>query len=233
MINEIIPAILAKTFDEIEEKLEQINGVGEKVQIDICDGDFVSTKTWPFTHIPDNMFEMLVSQKEGMPFWESFDFEFDLMVKNPYQKIADFVSIGASRIIIHLDSASDEEINKILEEYSNDDMREFGIEIGLGISTTTEMSRAEKFIPQASFVQLMGIKKIGLQGQPFDESVIDRIKYLRKKFPELIISVDGGVHEENIKSLIKAGANRLIEGSAIWDTETPSETLKHLESLME
>ena len=231
---EIIPAILAKNFDELDADLSLIRGTAKEVQIDICDGSFVPSKTWPF-NAPlgkaDENFEAIVAQEEGMPFWEDFDFEFDLMVKNPLQKIGDFVALGASRVVVHLDSANDEEIKKILDEYGNDDMKEFGIEIGLAVSATTDMARAEKFIPMAAFVECMGIKKIGFQGQPLDESVIERIKTLRRKFPELIISVDGGVHENNIGKLVAAGADRLIEGSAIWDSETPGETIKHFQNL--
>lgn len=231
---EIIPAILAKNFDELDEALSLIRGAATEVQIDICDGSFVSSKSWPF-NAPlgkaDENFEAIVSQKEGMPFWQDFDFEFDMMVKNPLQKIADFVALGGGKIIVHLDSADDSEIKKILDEYGGDDIKEFGVEIGLGISATTDMKRAEKFIPQAAFVQCMGIKKIGFQGQKFDEGAIERVKVLRKKFPELIISVDGGVSVENIRALVDAGADNLIVGSAIWESETPGETIKHFQSL--
>ncbi len=229
---EIIPAILEKTFYDIDEKLSSIRGFADEVQIDVTDGSFVPSKTWPFTSAPDERFESIVAQEEGMPFWEDFEFEFDMMVKNPAQKIADFVTLGGSRFVIHLDSADDAEISRILDEYGNDDIKEFGIEIGLGISATTDLSRAEKFIPKASCVQCMGIKKIGFQGQRFDEDVIDRVKILRKKFPELIISVDGGVNEENISKIALAGANRLIVGSAIWNSDTPTDAISRLRNLV-
>ena len=228
---EIIPAILAKSFDELEEQLDLIRGFAREVQIDICDGAFVPTKTWPLAHLPDDRFEAIVSQEEGMPFWEEFDFEFDMMVKNPLQKIADFISLGGNRIIVHLDSADDEEIEDILKEYASEDVREFDVEIGFGISAQTDMKRAERFAERVTFVQCMGIKKIGFQGQEFDESVIDRIGLLRHKFPKLIISVDGGVSEENIPTLVAAGADRLVIGSAIWESDTPSDMIEHFQKL--
>ena len=233
---EIIPAILAKNFDEIENDLGLILGAASFVQIDVCDGFFVPSKSWPFDYasgkpLYDKTFAKIMAQEEGLPYWEDIDYEFDLMVKNPAQKIPDFISAGASRIVVHLDSTNDDEIENILNEYSTDEMREFGVEIGLCISATTDMERAEKFIPQAAFVQCMGIKKIGFQEQPFDEDVIDRIISLRQKFPELIISVDGGVNEDTISSLVAAGANRLIVGSAIWDSETPADEITNLQEL--
>ena len=228
---EIIPAILAKNFEDIEDDLGLILGAAPFVQIDVCDGFFVTSKSWPFVDLEDNKFKSIVAQEEGLPYWEDIDFEFDLMVKNPAAKIPDFVAMGASRIIVHLDSADDDEIENILDEYSTDEMREFGVEIGIGVSATTKMDRVEKFVPKTAFVQCMGIKKIGFQEQPFDENVIERIISLRQKFPELIISVDGGVSADNALSLVTAGANRLVVGSAIWESETPADEITKLQEM--
>ena len=242
-MSEIIPAILEKNFEEIENNLGLILGATSFVQIDVCDGFFVPSKSWPFDSASgkppyDKIFAKIMAQEEGLPYWEDIDYEFDLMVKNPAKKIPDFISAGASRIVVHIDSANDDEIENILNEYSlpageagTDEMRDFGVEIGLAISATTNMERAEKFIPQAAFVQCMGIKKIGFQDQLFDEDVIDRIISLRQKFPELTISVDGGVSEDTISSLVMAGANRLIIGSAIWDSETPADEITNLQEM--
>ena len=152
---EIIPAILAKNFEDIEDDLGLILGAASFVQIDVCDGFFVTSKSWPFDSAqgkPDEQFEKIVKQEEGLPYWEDIDFEFDLMVKNPAQKIPDFIAMGASRIVVHLDSADDDEIENILDEYSTDEMREFGVEIGIGVSATTKMERVEKFVPKTAFV---------------------------------------------------------------------------------
>jgi len=80
-------------------------------------------------------------------------------------------------------------------------------------------------------VQCMGIKKIGFQGQSFDESVIERVRLLRASFPQLMISVDGGVNESNIVALAEAGADHLVVGSAIWSSETPTDALARLQEL--
>jgi len=227
---EIIPAILAASFEELEDKLSVLSGHSRAVQIDICDGGFVPSTTWPFEDDGDANFQEIVDQEKGMPFWEDFDFEFDLMVKSADTKIADFISAGASRIVIHLDSVNDEQAEQILKEYgaTNDDLLSFDIMVGLAISATTDMKRVEKFVSQASFVQCMGIQKVGFQGQDFDEGVIERVRTLRTKFSELVISVDGGVHEEVVTSLARAGANRLVVGSEIWDAVSPSEEIERL-----
>ena len=75
----------------------------------------------------------------------------------------------------------------------------------------------------------MGIKKIGYQGQPFDEEVLKKIKDLRKKYPDITISVDGGVSFDNYKDLAKAGANKLISGSALYESENIKEAWEEME----
>ena len=55
---------------------------------------------------------------------------------------------------------------------------------------------------------------------------MEKIKVLRKKHPELVISVDGGVKLENVKELVKAGANRLVVGSAIFGDGSPKSNFK-------
>jgi ribulose-phosphate 3-epimerase len=65
----------------------------------------------------------------------------------------------------------------------------------------------------------MGIDTIGFQHQPFDAKVIDKIKEVRAAYPEIPISVDGGVSLENGSALLEAGANRLVVGSAIFEAD--------------
>ena len=230
---EIIPAILEKNFDDIEEKVSLIHRIAKEIQIDICDGSFVPNKTWPLYKEPDDRFEAIVSQEEGMPFWEDCDYEFDLMVKDPTHHIADFIALGANRIVIHDTSASDEEIEKILKEYNSPDnaLSEFDIAVGVAIHSDTSNERMKKLAGLSAYVQFMGIKNVGFQGQSFDENVTERIKLLRKEFPKLIISVDGGVSGENIPALVAAGADRLIVGSAIWESETPADELEYLQKI--
>ena len=232
---EIIPAILPKDFEEIELKLEKIKGLARAVQIDICDGKFVSSRTWPFAKegVVDKRFDKILEQEERMPYFEDFSFEFDLMVNDPYLKIADFVTAGASRIVVHLESAGDDEIISIVEDYGkiSKDFAGFGIGIGLGVKSSSDRKRITRFAKDFHFVQVMGIKNVGFQRQSLDEDSIKLIKSLREEFEELAISVDGGVNMETASLFIEAGADRLVVGSAIFDNEDPKESLKHLQSL--
>ena len=77
----------------------------------------------------------------------------------------------------------------------------------------------------------MGIAKIGYQGQPFDGQVIQKIQDLRKQYPEVTISVDGGVNFETAPKLIEAGATRLVSGSTILQSNNPEKTIEQLKQI--
>ena len=78
----------------------------------------------------------------------------------------------------------------------------------------------------------MGNDRIGFGGVPLDEElVLPKISELRKRHPELTISVDIGVNAETAPRLIAAGATRLVAGSAIFGKANPAQAIKELERL--
>lgn len=221
---DIIPAILPKNYEDLKNKTALVRDVVPVVQIDICDGIFVPNISWPFLTKPtdgaelDEHFTRILNEQEGLPFWEDIDFELDLMVGDAVQNFDIYTKLGPRRIIFHLEAVGD------LEEFKNfvegiDMYVRDSIEMGLAINTDTEISKIFPLVNSVDFVQCMGIEKIGFQGQDFDERVIENIKKLKEKFPDLIISVDGGVNLENAESLVDAGANRLVIGSALFNTD--------------
>ena len=78
----------------------------------------------------------------------------------------------------------------------------------------------------------MGIDRIGKQGEQADPRVLEQLKKLRALHPSLILSVDGGVRFENARALVDAGANRLVSGSLILESEKPEETIKTLYAMV-
>lgn len=204
---EIIPAIMPKNYDDLAEKMGLFAGVVSLVQLDIMDGKLVPNRTWPYDP-KDAHFVNIVSQEEGMPEWETLDIEVDLMIENPEDVVEKWVSAGARRIIVHIESVSDFEA---IREAIPQDL----IEIGLAINTTTPISSIEPYLDQIDFVQCMGIAKIGFQGEAFDDRVLEHIRALRALRPEMPISVDGAVNFETARTLADAGATRLVSGSAI------------------
>jgi ribulose-phosphate 3-epimerase len=207
---EIIPAIMPNSFKDLNEKYSLIKEYADIVQIDVMDGNFVQSKNWPY-----------INENKGLPFVATkgspllplidFNFEVDLMVMNPEKVIESWIKAGAKRVIIHIESV--EKIEEVFLKIPSN------IEVGIALNTTTPNEIIYPLIEKIDFVQFMGIEKIGYQGQSFDERVLAKIVDLRAKFPRVIISVDGGVNLETAPKLVEAGANRLVSGSAIFESE--------------
>jgi ribulose-phosphate 3-epimerase len=225
---EIIPAILPKDLDDLRDKMASVSGIAPLVQIDICDGKFVPSKTWPYVKGGMDEFDRIKSEDEGFPFWDSLDFEIDLMIRKPEEVVFDWVMVGAKRLVLHIESAPNilETIEKLRAEYGTAKEETFGLEIGVALDIKTANEGVYEILDLVDedgdsiidFVQFMGIDNVGFQGQEFNDQVLEKISDLRNLYPNIPISVDGGVNFDNAADLISAGATRLISGSAIFET---------------
>jgi ribulose-phosphate 3-epimerase len=229
---EVIPAVLSKNYEDMKNKIALVRGISPIVQIDLCDGVFVQNKTWPFSTGggDDIHFQAILNEQEGMPFWEDIDFELDLMVADAVSNFDIYTKLSPKRIIFHVEAVGDLEEFKHFIEGIDVYIRD-AIQIGIAINTTTPVEQIFSLVNYIDFVQTMGIEKIGFQGQDFDERVLDQIKALKKEFPDLIISVDGGVNFETAPLLVEAGADRIVAGSTILKSTDIRETISELESI--
>lgn len=227
---EVIPAILVKNFDELKEKLAIYKNISKLVQVDVCDGVFVDTISWPMSKNDAESLSSILDEEEGMPYWTEIDFEFDLMIKNAHEQFDVFVQLGAKRIVFHLEAEEEETFRDFLE--SIDPYTRDNLEIGLAINTTTNTEKLDKFINYIDFIQCMGIENIGLQGQPFDSRVLNQISTIHKKYPEIPISIDGSVNEETAESLVDKGASRLVIGSALLKTYNIKNKISEFQNLI-
>lgn len=213
---EVIPAVLVKNFEELKEKLALYRGLSKVVQIDVCDGRFVNSITWPMNNHDAESLSKIIDEEEGMPYWTDLDYEFDLMIQDPQEQFDIFIQLGAKRIIFHANSTDNKNLKEFME--SIDPYIRDNIEIGLAVKSDTDTKIVDDFINNIDFIQCMGVKDIGFQGQPFDEEVLKLINSLHKKYPEIPISVDGSVNEQTAQALIDNGASRLVIGSALLRT---------------
>ena len=229
---EIIPAVLSKNYEDMKNKIALVRGIVPMVQVDLCDGIFVKNKTWPFSTggADDINFHRIMNEEEGMPFWEDIDFELDLMVSDALENFDIYTKLSPKRVVFHIEAVGN------LDEFKNfiegmDVYVRDAIQIGIAINTDTLVDQIIPLVNHVDFVQCMGIEKIGFQGQDFDERVLTQVKFLREKYPDLIISVDGGVNFDTAADLVEAGANRLVMGSTILKSQDIAETVADLENL--
>ena len=224
---EIIPAILPKSYSELEEKLASIQGAASTAQIDAVDGIFAPSKTWPYQG--GEMFSSIVAQEAGLPFWEDFDFQFDCMVSHALRDAGDFISAGASSIVIH---GAGKDALATLEQLQNERAGEFGVALGVALLPGDEASVFAQYKDLVDFVQVMGIARVGFQGSEFDPRSLNLISALRRDNPELTIQIDGGVRLENARQIAHAGANRLVVGSAIFSQSDPRAAIEALKRVV-
>jgi hypothetical protein len=78
---EIIPAVLPQTYKNIEDAVESVHSIAPTIQIDFCDGKYVESRSWWYNGKDIQNKEDIISEKTGLPFWQSINYEFDLMVK--------------------------------------------------------------------------------------------------------------------------------------------------------
>jgi ribulose-phosphate 3-epimerase len=248
-VTEIIPAILPKSYAELQDKLDIVAGHTPVVQIDICDGMYVSNRTWPYLkgtdadgRAADQIFEEITSQEKALPHWDEIDFEFDLMVRGAFEKIPDFISAGASRIVVHRASVDDAELASIIRDFGkhSEELGPFDVELGLalmpggasGADSPEDIARTIAIVaPNIHFIQVMGIAKIGYQGQLHDPRSIELVKALKTLYPALPVAVDGAVDIDTARAFIDAGADRLVVGSALFGTDDFLGTLERFQAL--
>ncbi len=229
---EIIPAIMPDNYDDLLLKAGRVKGFVSCAQIDVMDGKFVPSVSWPYDKQGKEQFKEMVKDDKMLPFWEDISYEIDLMVEHPEEVILDWVSLGARRILVHIESVNNpKEIISLIDDMLSNEKDLEGrspVEFGIAIGAQTSINVIAPYIHDIEVVQLMGIKKIGYQGEKFDEHVIDRIKDLQREYPHLIISIDGGVNFDSAPELIKAGATRLVSGSTIFNSEDIQEAIYKL-----
>ena len=232
-MKDIVPAILEKDFSEIKNKLTFLRGRVKTVQIDFCDGIFVPSQTWPFASgiFNDTDFQKIINEEEGLPFWEDFDFEFDLMVADAVENFDIYMKLGPKRMIFHLGAQKNlEEFEHFIEGldmYTRDN-----VEIGLAFKPSEDLELISRLSNKVDFLHCMGSDKIGFQGEKFSDKALENIKFFKKNLPGIVISVDIGINLQNAKTILDAGADRLSAGSSIWKSPDPIGALETFQSLL-
>ncbi len=216
---------MPKDLQDLEDKACLVYKHAKTIQLDLMDGEYVEAKTWPYFLKNVEDLDGIMNGKV-LPFAENVEYELDLMVMSPERDLKKFVAMRPKRIIFHARSIEDHKsFIEIMNSFVN--LRE-EIEVGVAIGPDESLEFADELIRNTDFVQIMGIQNIGNQGESFDESVFAQIENLRAKYPNVILSIDGGVNLDNAKRLKDAGVDRLVSGSTIFGSENKEEVINIL-----
>lgn len=211
----IVPAVIPKSADHLKTTLEQI-AFSPEIHVDVVDGRFVPALSWPYepTGLP----------REVKEFTDKFTLEVDLMVCDPLPDAVDWVSAGADMVVFHLETVDLDNFKKF-SDFTH-------VSVGVSAHGDTTLESLLSYMEYADYVQLMGIKQIGAQGQPFSESVFDTITAVKKAYPNKPVTVDGSVNQDTIVRLAEAGVDRFIVGSAITLQPDPAAAHRELATLL-
>ena len=213
----LAPSLLSADFTRLGEELRFIEASGAQVvHIDVMDGRFVPNITI------------------GLPVVESLrkatDLPLDchLMVIEPLRYAADFVKAGADWVSIHQEA--DPHLHRTL-----DAIRKAGGKAGVVLNPGTPVEVLVDLVGDFDFVLLMSVNP-GFGGQSFIPRVLDKVRRLDALRTErglpFFIQVDGGVGMKNAGDLVRAGADCLVAGNAVFKADNPKQATADLLSAM-
>ncbi|MFQ6108273.1 MAG: ribulose-phosphate 3-epimerase [Candidatus Aminicenantales bacterium] len=201
----IIPAVIAKTQEELDGIFRRINKHADLVQLDIMDGRFVPNHSLDF--------DFVLPQ-------EKYKFEAHLMIENPEEWVRENWE-KADTIIAHYEAVRDPE-NFIAF------VKNRGRRVAFGLNPETGIHRIQNYLSLIDQVLIMTVHP-GFYGSRFLPEMVEKIRELRKLMPDLDIEVDGGIKADTIASVAEAGANMFVSGSYLIGSDDMAERMNILE----
>lgn len=211
----IAPSVLSADFNNLQKDIEMLNNSkADWIHIDVMDGVFV----------PNISFGMPVIKHIKKIAKKPLDVH--LMIVKPERYIKDFKNAGADLLTVHYEACT--HLHRTIQEIKSNDMK-----AGVSLNPHTNIKLLEDILPDLDLVLIMSVNP-GFGGQSFIKQSLKKISELRKMAdvinPLLTIEVDGGIDTNNHKEVIKAGANALVAGSAVFNSENPEKTIEILKS---
>lgn len=197
----IAPSLLAADFSKLAEEVKRVEDAGaDLLHIDVMDGHFVPNLS---------MGPMIV---ESLRNKSKLPFDVHLMVEEPARFVKPYADAGADIISVHVECFCG--LYRTIKS-----IKEYGKKAGIVLNPPTPISSIEYLLNDLDMILIMSVDP-GFGGQSFIPNVLPKISEARKMINEhelkIDLSVDGGVNEKTAPLIVKAGANVLVMGSAIF-----------------
>jgi len=209
----ISPSILSADFSRLGEDVQAVDRAGaDYIHIDVMDGHFVPNIT-----IGPLVVDALrkVTDKP---------LDVHLMIENPDLYIPGFAKAGADIITVHQEAVP--HLHRTVQL-----IKSLGKKAGVSLNPATPVETLDVILDELDLVLIMSVNP-GFGGQSFIPSALDKIRALRQRITERGLSteleVDGGVKIDNIREVVAAGADVLVAGSAVFNTEDYAATITAL-----
>ena len=216
--NILSPSILAADFGNLERDIKETVGAGAQyLHIDVMDGMFVPSISF------------------GMPVIQSIRgitdciFDVHLMIEQPERYIENFAKCGADLITVHAETTK--HLHRAVQQ-----IKGCGAKAGVALNPATPLSALDYVLDEVDMVLLMTVNP-GFGGQKYIPQMTEKIRTLRRTLQarglETDIQVDGGIKTDTIRTVLEAGANVCVAGSAVFGDRTAEKTREFLEIMKE
>lgn len=209
----IAPSILAADFSNLIKDIEMVNqSEAEWFHLDVMDGVFVPNISY------------------GMPVIKAIDDHSDkvmdvhLMIVQPERYIKDFKAVGADILTVHHEACT--HLHRTLQAIKDE-----GMKAGVALNPHTPINVLEDIIQDIDLLLIMSVNP-GFGGQKFIENTYEKIarakELIQRKNASTLIEIDGGVGIGNASKLVEMGADVLVAGSSVFQSENPMSTISEL-----
>ena len=207
----IAPSILSADFTMLGKELKEVTEAGaDWIHIDVMDGHFVPNITYG---------PIIVAAAKRAT---SIPLDVHLMIEKPDRTIPDFAKAGADLISVHVEACT--HLNRTIQL-----IRSLGVKAGVVLNPATPVSAIDWVLEDVDFILVMSVNP-GFGGQAFIPNSLERIRLLKKTIENKnlspLIQIDGGVNEDTITDIARAGTDVFVAGSAIFGSKDYKKTIQ-------